>query len=55
MKRSTLQRIALSGLVALSVAGSTLAPVVAGHAAAECRNWSKVPGQGVRPICLDEQ
>src|SRR6476661_6494912 len=34
MKRSTIQRIALSGLVALSVAGGSLAPAVAGHAAA---------------------
>ena len=34
MKLNMVKRAALSGLVALSVAGGTLAPMVAGHAAA---------------------
>jgi hypothetical protein len=41
--KDTLKRMALSGLLAMRVAGGTLAPAVAGHAAASGRGGLCVP------------
>jgi hypothetical protein len=58
MKLATWKRALLAGLLTLSVAGGSLAPVVAGHAAAGC---VPCPGggiackpAGVRPNCHEE-
>ncbi len=53
MKLATWKRALLAGLLTLSVAGGSLAPVVAGHAAArsdpDC-DYVRVPNGP--PICL---
>ena len=53
MNLSAWRRAVLAGLLALSVAGGSLAPVVAGHAAAEtCTHPPK--GSGIRPVCFPD-
>jgi hypothetical protein len=53
MKLILWKRAVLGAVVALSVAGGALAPVVAGHAAAEtCTHPPK--GSGIRPVCFPD-
>lgn len=49
MKLNTAKRLVLAMVVALSVAGGTLVPLVAGHAAA---GWECVPDPDDRFICI---
>jgi hypothetical protein len=54
MRLAIWQRALLAGLVTMSMAGGTLTPVVAGHAAAaECDAYIRTPGGGVRPTCVN--
>ena len=53
MKLAGWKRALLAGLLTLSMAGGTLVPAVAGHAAAEeCDAYIRTPG-GARPICVN--
>ena len=53
MKHANWKRVVVGALMVLSVTGSSLAPVVAGHAAAEtCTHPPK--GSGIRPVCFPD-
>jgi hypothetical protein len=51
MKLTKVNRLVLSGLLALSVSGGTLVPFVAGHASADPGENCVKMGAGTRPIC----